>query len=109
MPSSANSVSDLERAEHKGFSAGVGAKRVIPYLDNGDGTYIDQPNDPTDGYKISDIDDAGYYGYLRSDGGWYIMSLISGSSRYVKGDTDYTTAWTNRATPLGYDYFNNIF
>jgi|WetSurMetagenome_2_1015567.scaffolds.fasta_scaffold15037_4 hypothetical protein len=38
----ATSVSDLERSEHKGFSAGVGAKRVIPYLDNGDGTYSDE-------------------------------------------------------------------
>ena len=40
--SDANAISDLERAEHKGFSDGLGAKRVIPYLANGDGTYSDQ-------------------------------------------------------------------
>jgi hypothetical protein len=38
----ANAVSDLERAEHKGFADGVGAKRVIPYLANSDGTYSDE-------------------------------------------------------------------
>ena len=56
MPSSANSVSDLERAEHKGFSAGVGAKRVIPFLDNGDGTYSDQPNQDYDETSIDATD-----------------------------------------------------
>jgi len=42
MDGQANAISDLERAEHKNFSGGLGAKRVIPYLDNGDGTYSDQ-------------------------------------------------------------------
>jgi len=59
-------------------------------------------------YKITDIDDTGYYGYLKADGGWYIMSGIAGAYRYIKGTTDYTTAWSGRAG-LQYDYFNLIF
>ena len=59
-------------------------------------------------YRISDIEDP-YYGYAKADGSWYIMKLLGTEARYVKGDSDYTTAWTNRATPLGYNYFFNIF
>jgi hypothetical protein len=59
-------------------------------------------------YKITDIDDTGYYGYLKADGSWYIMQEISGAYRYIKGDSDYSTAWTGRAG-LSYDYFNQVF
>ena len=54
MDGQANAVSDLERAEHKGFSAGLGAKRVIPYLDNGDGTYSDMA---FQGFNIPEYDE----------------------------------------------------
>jgi hypothetical protein len=59
-------------------------------------------------YKITDIDDTGYYGYLKADGSWYIMQENSGAYRYIKGDSDYSTAWTGRAG-LSYDYFNQVF
>ena len=60
---------------------------------------------PTTKYKASDIDDVGnpeYYGFLRDDGGWYILKITDGNNmRYCKGDTDYSTNWNNRATKIG--------
>lgn len=62
-------------------------------------------------YEISDTDDdaePNYYGYLKSSGEWYIMKEESGAYRYVKGDDEYTTAWTDRASQ-SYDYFDEVF
>ena len=66
-------------------------------------------------YYISDKDDdttTKYYGFVRSDGAWYIMRETTDSGdqlyRYVAGSSAYTTAWTNRATQ-SYDYFYTIF
>lgn len=62
-------------------------------------------------YEISDIDDdaePNYYGYLKSDGSWYIMKEVSSTYRYCKGDDGYATVWTGRASQ-SYDYFNVIF
>lgn len=67
---------------------------------------------PTDGYEISEIDDStspAYYGFVHKTGAWYISQEGStGSYRYVKGGSDFPSAWTNRAT-LTYDYFDNVF
>ena len=67
---------------------------------------------PTDGYEITEIDDASspsYYGFLKKNGYWYIMREdSSGAYRYTKGTSDFSTNWTNRAS-LTYDYFNSIF
>lgn len=67
---------------------------------------------PTDGYEISEIDDAAtpaYYGFVHKTGAWYISREdANGSYRYVKGPSDFPTAWANRAT-LTYDYFDNVF
>ena len=53
----------------------------------------------------SDVTDS-YYGYQEKNGGWYILKDVgkAGVYRYVIGDSAYATAWTNRATALGYDY-----
>ena len=64
------------------------------------------------GYQISDGDDTGavkYYGFLQTNGTWYIMKNDTGSNsyRYAKGDSGYTTAWTDRAG-LTYVYFNAL-
>lgn len=56
---------------------------------------------PTDAYALSDIDDSTtteYYGYEKSDGGWYIKKLASNAITFVKGSSNYSTAWTNRAS-----------
>ena len=67
---------------------------------------------PTDGYKISQIDDANYpyyYGYINSSGAWYIMSEdVNSNYRYTKGGSSFATNWTSRAS-LTYDYFDSIF
>lgn len=67
---------------------------------------------PTDGYRISEIDDSiiAYYGFTNKDGGWFIMREDSdaGSFRYAKGDFNFTSGWTSREV-LKYDYFSDVF
>ncbi len=82
-------------------------------IKNTAGVQIDPSQEhPTDGYEITEIDDASspsYYGFLKKNGNWYIMKEDStGAYRYSKGTTAFTTNWTNRAS-LTYDYFNSIF
>lgn len=72
--------------------------------------------DPLLGYRISDRDNNGiggfnYYGYMRLDGGFYIMreEIATGAYRYYKGAIgSYVTDWTARAGKT-YDYLNVIF
>ena len=71
--------------------------------------------DLTVGYTLADEDDSvipSYYGYLRSDGAWYIKQYAASGAnytlRYVAGTSGYSTNWTNR-TSLVYDYYNNVF
>jgi len=58
-------------------------------------------------YKVSDLDSGttSYFGYVKPDGTWYILKLTDTEARYVKGTTNYTTAWTGRAG-LTYTYYN---
>ncbi len=66
---------------------------------------------PTDGYRISQLDDStpAYYGFVDKNGNWYIMQEdASGNYRYAKGASSFSTNWTNRAA-LSYDYFDAIF
>lgn len=76
------------------------------------GTAIDPAiKTPTDGYKISQIDDSSpaYYGFVDKSGAWFIMKEdSSGNYRYTKGTTAFSTNWTGRAG-LTYDYFDAIF
>lgn len=65
------------------------------------------------GYKISDLDDSGttnYFGYVASTGGWYILAYNTSTNtfRYIKGDSSYSTNWTNRSS-LSYDYYDVVF
>ncbi len=67
---------------------------------------------PTDGYKITQVDDStpAYYGFIERSGKWFIMKEDSttGAYRYTKGASSFATNWTNRAS-LTYDYFNIVF
>ena len=68
-------------------------------------------DDPTNSYKITDIDPTdgnSYFGYVDKDGKWYIMNLTASAARYFKGDTGYLAAWAGKGD-LDYDYFHNIF
>lgn len=65
------------------------------------------------GYKISDLDDSGtinYFGYVASTGAWYILAYNTSTNtfRYIKGDSSYSTNWTNRSS-LSYDYYDVVF
>lgn len=73
--------------------------------------HVNIDNDPLSYYKISDLDEATstkYYGFLNTSGGWYVLKMTATAARYVKGTSDYTTNWTNRAA-LTYDYFDAVF
>ena len=61
-------------------------------------------------YAASDIQSGttSYFGFLRSDGAWYIVQKTSTAIRYIKGASDYTTNWTGRAA-LSYGHFNAVF
>jgi hypothetical protein len=70
---------------------------------------------PTDGYKISQLDDStpAYYGFVNKDGNWFIMrEESSGDYRYANdtstGVGSFATGWTNRAGHT-YNYFDSIF
>jgi hypothetical protein len=67
---------------------------------------------PTDGYKISEIDDniITYYGFIKKGGSWFIMKedTENGSFRYIKGDSGFSNSW-NKREKLGYDYYSNVF
>lgn len=69
------------------------------------------PFDPLAGYRIASLDsesDPKYFGYLGVDGAWYIMKLTSTAATYCKGDSGFSTAWTNRASQT-YNTFDQIF
>lgn len=81
------------------------------------GTPVSQDVDLTVGYQIADRDDdttTKYYGFMKKDGTHYILrETTSGGDflyRYYNGgtDTNYSTAWTNRASKT-YDYYNVVF
>jgi len=67
---------------------------------------------PTDGYRITEIDDSivAYYGFTHKDGSWFIMQedTDTGSFRYVRGDSNFTSGWAGRED-FKYDYFINVF
>lgn len=67
----------------------------------------------TDRYEISDMDissDPSYFGYISSNGEWYIKQLneTNGTIRFASGLNNYTTNWTNKSS-LTYSPYNEIF
>jgi len=62
--------------------------------------------DPLAKYKISDTDDdaePNYFGFVTTDGKWYILKEENKTYRYIFGTEDYSTNWTGRAG-LTYGY-----
>jgi len=81
------------------------------YTDSNGNKINPAEHQPTDGYRISEIDDndISYYGFTNKDGGWFIMKEgIEGSFRYVKGESNFTGNWADREV-LKYDYYHNVF
>lgn len=69
--------------------------------------------DPLESYGISDQEnttDYNYYGLLNAAGNWVIMRKENATKayRYVKGTSDYATAWTGRAGQT-YQYWSEVF
>ena len=96
------------------FFGSVPGPGVVALKDTS-GTQIDPAIKlPTDGYKISEIDDSSpaYYGFVDKDGDWFIMKESStGQYKYYKKtgeDDDFTTDWPNRGS-FTYLYFDSIF
>lgn len=69
-------------------------------------------HNPTDNYKISEVDYGTdtYYGFMDQGEGWFIMKedLNAGTYRYIKGGSNFYENWSNREN-LKYDYFNRVF
>lgn len=69
---------------------------------------------PTDGYEISEVDDAAtpsYYGFVHKTGAWYITKEdATGAYRYWKGSSGFSAAWDLRDDPdTSYGYFDSVF
>ena len=99
----------------------IGKKPGMPLLSNLVGRQSSGSADPAirgdgsisaEGYRISEIDDGAvtYYGFTHKSGAWFIMKedTDSGSFRYVKGDSNFSNNWENRAK-LKYDYYHKVF
>lgn len=98
---------EISAAEHispEKTGDNIQAKRVANYIWNGSDWARDTGANivrPTDAYSLSNIDDSTsteYYGYEDKDGNWYIKKLVSGAFTFVAGSSNYSTAWTNRAS-----------
>ena len=66
---------------------------------------------PTDGYKISRLDDSSpaYYGFTNKDGEWFVMKEdADGNYTYAVGTTDFGTNWTGRAGLSYGEYFEKF-
>lgn len=93
----------------------VVARNTVIFDENGNALTLLSKDDVLDCYQTSDIDKASatitYIGATDRAGNWYIKKIDETTGitmRFIKGDTNYTTNWTNRAS-LTYDYFYNTF
>lgn len=107
-----------KRAEAAFFGSVPGPGTIA--LKDSAGNKIDPAEkQPTDGYKITQIDDTSsatyaYYGFINKAGAWYIQretltGATAGQYLYSSGSSSFSTNWTNRAATLTYDYFDVIF
>lgn len=85
----------------------------VTALEDAEGNKIDPAQtQPTDGYRISEVDDNAitFYGFIKKGGAWFIMKedTDTGSFRYTKGDKDFSNNWSQREN-LSYDYYSNVF
>jgi hypothetical protein len=94
------------------FFGSVPGPGVVAIKDSAGNKIDPAEKNPTDGYEITNIDDSGtpaYYGFVKKTGAWYIMEEgASGTYRYAKGDSGFSTAWGTKELQ-SYGYFNNVF
>lgn len=100
---------------HGAFFGSVPGPGTVALKDSSGALVDPAVKQPTDGYKINQLDDSdpAYYGFVNKDGDWFIMKeSSSGDYRYYKkkvGDGNFSTEWPNRGTLSPYDYFDAIF
>ncbi len=100
------------KAESPFFGKATTVSTAIPLQDAAGNKIDPAQSQPTDGYKISEIDDniITFYGFTNKDDAWFIMreDTDTGSFRYTRGKSDFPGSWTNRKK-LKYDYYSNVF
>jgi hypothetical protein len=106
------SVFGIKKAQAAFFGSVPGPG--IVGLKDSSGNLIDPAEKhPTDGYKISELDDSvpAYYGFTNADGEWFIMrEESSGAYRYWRGSSNFSANWALRDDAgTTYDYFENVF
>lgn len=64
------------------------------------------------GYESANKDETDpatcYYGFIDSDGNWYVQRVTTTDIDFSAGTTSYATNWTDRAN-LVYSKFNSAF
>jgi len=87
------------RKAHGAFFGSVPGPGTVALKDT-TGTQIDPArHHPTEGYKISRLDDSSpaYYGFTNKDGAWFIMKEdSSGNYTYATGSSGFTASWAVR-------------
>lgn len=100
------------------FFGSVPGPGTISIKDLGGNKINPSEKSPTDGYKISKIDDTSsdtyaYYGFVNSEGLWYIQretvsGVNVGNFHYYQGLINFSDNWDSRDSFI-YDDFENIF
>lgn len=87
--------------------------KTVEVLEYNGTDLVRKVNDPTDGYNLANLDivtDPMYFGYINSNGEWYIRKIYFDTTAvtYIKGTTNYAANWTGRVA-LSYDTYDNIW
>ncbi len=100
------------------FFGSVPGPGTISIKDTGGNKIDPAAKQPTDGYKISKMDDTSsdtysYYGFVDQSGQWYIQrettsGVGEGDFLYCNGVSDFTTAWNDKENQT-YESFDTIF
>jgi hypothetical protein len=110
-------LSIFTKKTHAAFFGSVPGPGTVALKDIA-GNKIDPAQEhPTDGYEVTEIDEDSdvtysYFGFVHKNGAWYIAreQKATGSYRYAKGSSSFSTSWTNRKTEsVTYGYYNTIF
>lgn len=93
------------------FPGGTSTPETIALKDTAGNKIDPVEKSPTDGYRITEIDDSeiNFYGFTNVDNAWFIMRQNQdGSFRYTRGDRNFPDNWANRKN-LKYDYYFIVF
>lgn len=102
----------FSKSAHAAFFGSVPGPGTVSLKDSSGNKIDPAEKQPTDGYEISQVDDASmpaYYGFLHKDGAWYIAREGNGGEyRYARGSGSFSSNWSNRGS-LSFDYFDSVF